>query len=208
MKIILKDISKRYNNEWIFKNLNYEFNSNSSYVMLGANGMGKSTLLQLIAGNILPSRGQISYFLNNISISDESIFLHLTVAAPYMELLEELTLIEAIKFHSHFKPFITDYHDDKIVDLLGFTKSKGLQIKYYSSGMKQRVRLALAILSKTPLLLLDEPLTNLDRDGIEWYLNLMNDPGIKQERLVIVCSNQREDEYSFCDEELNIEDYR
>jgi len=208
MKIILKDICKRYNNEWIFKNLNYEFNSNNSYVILGANGAGKSTLLQLIAGNILPSTGEISYSLNSTGINSENIFFHLAIAAPYMELLEELTLIESLKFHSYFKPFITDYHNDKIIDLLGFTKSKELQIKYYSSGMKQRVRLALAILSKTPLLLLDEPLTNLDREGIKWYLNLMNDTDINRERLVIVCSNQREDEYNFCDEELNIEDYR
>ena len=176
--------------------------------MLGANGAGKSTLLKLIAGNILPSTGEISYSLNNTSVSGENIFRYLTIAAPYMELLEELTLIESLKFHAHFKPFITDYNNNKIVGLLGFKKSKELQIKYYSSGMKQRVRLALAILTKTPLLLLDEPITNLDKEGIDWYLNLMNDPDINRERLVIVCSNQREDEYNFCDEELNIEDYR
>ena len=187
--------------------MNYEFNSNSSYVILGANGAGKSTLLRLIAGNILPSTGEISYSLNNTDINGESIFRYLTIAAPYMELLEELTLPESLSFHAHFKPFITGYNNDKIIDFLGLTNSKRLQIKYYSSGMKQRVRLALAILSKTPLLLLDEPLTNLDNEGIEWYRNLMNDPEINRERLIIVRSNHREEEYSFCSEKLNIDDY-
>jgi len=206
MKIQLANVGKRYNYEWIFRNINYEFTSDSNYVILGANGSGKSTLLQVIAGNLMSSEGSISYRSAQKEVIQENIFSYLSIAAPYLDLFEEFTLEESIEFQKKFKSYYKDMDGKQIIDILQLEKAAGKQLKYFSSGMKQRVRLALAILSKTPILLLDEPTSNLDRKGIDWYQQLIQQ--YSDERLIIVCSNQQEQEYIFCDKQLNIEDYK
>ena len=208
MKIVLNNIGKRYNYEWIFRKVNYEFTTNYNYVILGANGSGKSTLLQVITGNLMQSEGEITYRLqdSDIKIENETVFKHLSFAAPYLELFEEFTLIESIEFQAQFKPFYKGLDTEKIIELTQLEKAKHKQLKVYSSGMKQRVRLALAILSHTPLLLLDEPTSNLDKKAIDWYQNLIND--YSQNRLIVVCSNQQEHEYPFCNKQLQIEEYK
>jgi len=206
MKIILENIGRRFNREWIFREINYTFESGQSYAVLGLNGSGKSTLLQLLSGSLTPSEGTISYQSGGKDLDIESVFQQLSMAAPYMELIEEFTLQESIEFHAQFKPFYKGLDTKKIIELTQLEKAKDKQLKVYSSGMKQRVRLALAILCDTPLLLLDEPTSNLDKKAIDWYQNLIND--YSQNRLIIVCSNQQEYEYPFCNKELQIEEYK
>ena len=216
MKILLKNAGKRYNKEWIFKHLDYEFTKNNGYVILGPNGSGKSTLIQAIAGNFLLSEGHAEYHLQNYRINNkdyelkciepENIYQFLSFASPYLELLEEYTMLESITFHSKFKNFYPGLNPEKIIEICELEKSKNKELKYFSSGMKQRVRLALAILSDTPLLLLDEPASNLDKKGIEWYQKLISN--FSKDRLVIVCSNQQEYEYTFCNKELLIGNYK
>ncbi len=208
MQISLSNIGKRYNYEWIFRKVNYEFTNSDSYVILGGNGSGKSTLLQVIAGNLISSEGEIKYKINEEKpeVPAENIFRHLSFASPYLELFEEFTLKESIEFQAKFKPFFSGLNSDTIIGLTQLEKAKDKQLKYYSSGMRQRVRLALAILADTPLLLLDEPTSNLDKKAIDWYQNLITN--YTQNRLVIVCSNQLEHEYFFCKKQLSIEDYK
>ena len=206
MNIKLDNIGKRYNYEWIFRKVNYEFTGNNNYVILGANGSGKSTLLQIIAGSMIPSEGNLKYQNDNKPIAEENVFQHLSFASPYLELFEEFTLIESIEFQAKFKPFFNELTTLKIVELTGLERAKDKQLKYYSSGMKQRVRLALAILCNSHLLLLDEPASNLDKKAIDWYLRLVND--YSENRLIIVASNQIEYEYPFCNKQLMLEDYK
>ena len=205
MKISLENLGKRYNSEWIFRKLNYEFEKNTNYVILGANGSGKSTLLQLIAGNQIQSEGKINYS-NGSSIETENFFSYISFAAPYLELIEEFTLREIIAFHFKFKKMRTGFTHEKIIETCYLQDSADKQLKNYSSGMKQRVRLALAILSDTPVLLLDEPCSNLDPNGVEWYNNLIADN--KTDRMIIVCSNKQKEEYAFCTKEINVEDFK
>lgn len=209
MQIILDNIGKRYNYEWIFRKVNYEFSTENNYVILGSNGSGKSTLLQLIAGSSSASEGSIAYqpnYKETTLIPPEIIFNELSFAAPYLELFEEFTLSESIEFQAKFKPFQKQLDTNSIIQLTQLEKVKNKQLKQFSSGMKQRVKLALAILSDTPILLLDEPTSNLDRKATDWYQNLVADYG--QNRLIIVCSNQLEYEYAFCNKQLHIEEYK
>jgi ABC-type multidrug transport system ATPase subunit len=206
MQIQLTDLAKRYNYEWIFRNLTYTFSDNNNYVILGANGSGKSTLLQIIAGYATTSEGSIIYTHNNNTIESENIYSHVSIAAPYLEHYEEYTLKETIDFHQKFKPLLNNMPTEDVIEITQLGKATNKQLKYFSSGMKQRVRLALAILSNTPLLLLDEPTANLDKQAIEWYQQLIKNYG--NNRLIIVCSNQQEQEYEFCNQQLNIEDYK
>lgn len=205
MKISLKSTGKRYNYEWIFRNFDFTFQSDKSYAILGANGSGKSTLLQVIAGNIIPSTGEIFYHENENTIEPENFYQHITIASPYLELPEEMTLQELLHFHSGFKKFHAQLSFTDIIELSGFGKSSTRQIKHYSSGMKQRAKLMLAILSDTPVLLLDEPTTNLDEQGVHWWKNLMNQ--YAKNRLVIIASNI-DREYENCDEKILIADYK
>ena len=206
MNIILNNTGKKFNVEWIFRNISYTFGEHSAYAILGRNGSGKSTFLQVLAGNIVPTSGTISYSHLNKTITPEQIFRHLSLVAPYQELIEEFTLNEMLKFHFSFKSMMPSISIAKIIDILGFTAHKEKPIRQFSSGMKQRVKLIMAILSDTPLLLLDEPTMNLDHAGSEWYLGLIND--FIKDRMVIVCSNLEKDETAFCTGKIFIEDYK
>ncbi len=205
MKINLEHIGRRFNREWIFKDVNYIFESGISYAILGANGAGKSTLLQIISGSLTSSEGIITYSKDNILLNPENVFKHLSMAAPYLELIEEFTLRELIDFHFRFKKYLPGLDRDLLVDLTGLKRSENKAIKNFSSGMKQRVKLALAFCSDTEIILLDEPVSNLDQQGVEWYLSLIEK--YASGRILIICSNQIQ-EYSFCKMQLNIADYK
>ncbi len=206
MNIKLDNIGKRYNFEWIFRNVTLDLSKAHNYVILGANGSGKSTLLQVIASNLIHSEGTIEYNVNGSKLETDEVYKHISYAAPYLDLFEEFTLLESLEFHSKFKSFQKGLSMEEIVKLTELEKSKNKQLKYYSSGMRQRVRLALAVLSDTPLLLLDEPTSNLDKKAIDWYQQLVNDHS--KDRMIIVASNQQEYEYPFCDQQISIEDYK
>jgi ABC-type multidrug transport system ATPase subunit len=205
MKIILEQIGRRFNREWIFRNVNYVFETGTSYAILGPNGSGKSTLLQVISGNLTSSEGVISYSKEDRTIEVEDAFHELSLAAPYLELIEELSLSEHIDFHFQFKKYRNGYNKEELISLLGLNSSEHKAIKNFSSGMKQRVKLALAFCSDTSILLLDEPTSNLDQQGVEWYLSLVQQ--FSANRLVIVCSNQ-EQEYAFCNYQIRVTDYK
>lgn len=205
MKIILDQIGRRFNREWIFRKVNYSFELGNSYAILGANGSGKSTLLQVISGSLTSSEGKVNYFRDDIPLDIENVFHELSFAAPYLELIEEFTLSEHIDFHFQFKRYREGYDKKSVVSLLGLHHSEHKALKNFSSGMKQRVKLALAFCSDTKILLLDEPVSNLDKQGVEWYLSLIEQ--FSSDRLVIVCSNQQQ-EYGFCDERINVEDFK
>ena len=197
MKIILKNIGKRFNKEWIFRNVSHEFSIGNKYAILGTNGSGKSTLLQIIAGAMSQTEGEI---ILNSEITSENIFQHISFASPYLELPEEMTWKESVRFHSKFKKYVSGFSEEKIISLSGLESSADKELRNFSSGMKQRARLSLAILSNTPLLLLDEPSTNLDQNAVKWYQNLVAE--FAKEKLVIVCSNYNKEEYSFCNKEF------
>jgi ABC-type multidrug transport system ATPase subunit len=205
MKIILEQIGRRFNREWIFRNINYEFESGNSYAVLGSNGAGKSTLLQVISGSLSSSEGKISHVHGDTLIDQEKVYIQQSMAAPYLELIEEFTLTELIDFHFRFKKYRQGLNRQGVIELLGLKNSEFKAIKYFSSGMKQRVKLALAFCSDTDLLLLDEPASNLDQQGLDWYLSLAST--FSSDRLLLICSNQ-EQEYSFCSHQINIADYK
>lgn len=205
MQIQLSSISKRYRREWIFKKVTQVFEAPQSYAILGPNGSGKSTLLRILSGHLTPTKGTINFDYSGQKIDTDSVYQYISYAGPYIDLIEELTLAEAIAFHQRFKTFQKQLHIESLIQLLGFEKSTNKQIRNFSSGMKQRLKLALSICSDTPVLLLDEPTTNLDKQGMAWYLDLVRQ--YTDERLVIVASNVDVD-YGFCQEHLNILDYK
>lgn len=205
MKIKFSNAGKRFNREWIFRNADLQFNSSTSYAITGPNGSGKSTMLQCIGGILQLSEGKIEYALDDKQLENEEVYKQVSFCAPYLDVIEEMTLTEFLQFHNRFKSFINNFSIQNIIEEIGLTNAVTKQIRYYSSGMKQRVKLAQAIFSNASIVLLDEPCSNLDTKGIELYHSLIEK--YCSERLVIVCSND-EVEYSFTRERFSVLDYK
>ena len=219
MKIILQDAGKRFNRDWIFRHLNFTFQSAISYAITGPNGSGKSTLLQTIAGAIAHSEGTVEYRITNqestirhlpltahdTKLEPENIYNHIAIVAPYLEVIEEMTATEFLQFHSSFKPLLSTISINEILKIVGLKQAAHKQIRFFSSGMKQRIKLAQAIFSDVNILLLDEPCTNLDTTGYALYHHLINN--YCKNKLIIVSSNDI-NEYDFCEEKISIMDYK
>lgn len=203
MQISLTNTGKRYNREWIFRHLDYEFLSGKKYAITGSNGSGKSTLLQVIAGALTHNEGNIRMTFQNRLLPEENCFQYMSVAAPYLELVEEMTANEFLTFHTQFKPLAVS--KEEILTTISLENAANKQIRYYSSGMKQRLKLAQAFFCTTPVLLLDEPTTNLDADGIGLYHTLIE--RYTNNKLVIISSNDQQ-EYDFCEEVVSIGKYK
>jgi len=206
MHIALQHTGRRFNREWIFRGVDLSIDAGDSLAILGSNGSGKSTLLQVINGNLQPSEGTITYTVEGRSIPVEGVYRWISLATPYQELIWDFTLAESIAFHERFKPFAGGLSREDIVELTGLGRHRDKALKYYSSGMKQRVRLALAILSDVHVILMDEPSMNLDAEGRRWYDALLRDH--LADRTLIVCSNHQEEEYQRCRRSINILDYK
>ena len=206
MTISLSDLGKRFNRDWIFRRLTYEFSAGNSYALIGPNGSGKSTLLQVIGGALFFNEGTIRYTNTaQQEIKDELVFKQVAIAAPYLELIEEMTGQELLDFHQTFKPFIKGKNSAAILHEVGLSGAAQKQIRYYSSGMKQRLKLAQSFFCDTAVLLLDEPCTNLDQNGIELYHRLLS--LYTQNRIVIIASNDPV-EYKFCQQQLLLSEYK
>lgn len=205
MKISCTGLGKRYNRDWIFRNFNHEFIGSGKYALTGPNGSGKSTLLQIVAGALVSSEGKLEYSLGEKVQEPDKIFNLVSFSAPYLDVIEEMTITEMLSFHQKFKPFLPGIAIKDIVSIIGLQTAVNKQIRYYSSGMKQRVKLAQAVFSDVPVLLLDEPCTNLDAAGFDLYNDLIK--SYCMNRLVIVSSNDVH-EYHFCDNRVNVMEYK
>jgi ABC-type multidrug transport system ATPase subunit len=201
VQISLQKAGKRFNKDWIFKDLDYRFEMGQHYALIGNNGSGKSTLLQTISGYATLSKGKIEWGTYNT----ETIFQQISIAAPYLELIEEFTTIEQFEFHDRFKPLRKDLTTAQMIEMVGLKAATDKQIRYFSSGMKQRLKLALAIFSETPILLLDEPCSNLDKEGYALYHDLIRNYAMH--KLIIVGSNDTQ-EYDYCTKHINLLDYK
>ena len=205
MQITFEGIGKRYRYEWIFKNINYQFLPGQSYAILGPNGSGKSTLLKIISGHLSPSKGTRTYLQQNAAVDVSEVYKEVSLAAPYIDLIEEMTLVEALDFHQKFKTYFNGMSVNDLLELMQLESARDKAIQYFSSGMKQRLKLALAICTKSEILILDEPTTNLDDKGAQWYLDMIQQ--FSKDRLVIIASNVKKD-FQFCQHQLDIRDYK
>ncbi|MBW6497752.1 MAG: ATP-binding cassette domain-containing protein [Bacteroidales bacterium] len=193
MQIILRDIGKRFHQKWVFKGQNMQFESGQHYAVTGKNGSGKSTLMLITAGYLSPTTGSVHWNEKGKPLAPDSVYSKLSLASPYLELVEEFTLEETLVFHQKFKPFHEGFHLKRLIDLSGLSESRHKALRHFSSGMKQRVKLLLAIMSRSQLVLLDEPCANLDSDAVAWYQQLKDDYG--KNRTFVICSNHNPEEY-------------
>ena len=205
MLITAIGLGKRFQRDWIFRDLTRAFRPGSATAVLGPNGAGKSTLLNTISGQLLPTEGVITYALAGRPVAVEELPQFLAYAAPYLELLEELTLLELLRFHTQFKPLRPGVSLNALIELMYLEKARHQVVREFSSGMKQRLKLALALYADAPLLLLDEPTTNLDATGAAWFQEHVQ--ATRAGRTLLLSSNVPA-EYGFCDEQLLVTDFQ
>lgn len=203
MEIHLEGVGKKFNRTWIFRDLSYQFTSGTAYAILGPNGSGKSTLLQIISGFQSPSDGNLYYKAGEKRLQSDSFFRHISMAAPYMELPEEFTLDELLRMHAKFrKPLLPI---PEMIREMELERHSFKHIRDFSSGMRQRVKLALALFFESEILLLDEPASHLDQNSVDWYVRQAVKWG--EGRCLIISSNDPA-EYSFCTELIRIEEFK
>lgn len=205
LKIHLDEASKRFQYEWIFRNLSLELSQGNSLAITGSNGSGKSTLLKCLSGAIPITSGKIDYLLDGKALSETDWFSYLTISAPYMEVPEEFTLEELLNFHFKFKKPLEGISTQAIIEQLYLTQHASKPVGQFSSGMKQRLKLGLALFSDVPLIFLDEPTSNLDRKGIQWYQEMIEQFG--KNRILVICSNDPR-EYEFCEQKIVLEEFK
>jgi ABC-type multidrug transport system ATPase subunit len=205
LKIHLNEASKRFQYEWVFRNLSLQLIQGESLAITGGNGSGKSTLLKCLSGAIPITSGNITFDREGKRLPESEWYKHLVISAPYLELPEEFSLEEVIDFHFKFKNPLNHIQPAELIEILYLTQHATKPVSQFSSGMKQRLKLGLAFFSDVPLILLDEPTSNLDRKGIAWYIDLVKN--YQNERTLLVCSNEPR-EYEFCQHKLALEDYK
>jgi len=201
MKLTLQNLSKRYLYDWIIREMNHEFEANTITGINGINGSGKSTLIKLMSGFLSPSEGKILYHLDGQSIDRSDIYQYLSISAPYTDLVQEYDVEEMYLFHTKFKKMRKDLDAKDFLNVVRLSGNKGKQIQYYSSGMKQRLQLAIALFTDSKLLLLDEPTSYLDSENKEWFYNLLQSE--LADRTIIIASNDLED-FQYCTEVITL----
>ena len=190
MKVLLDQVCKRYTTGWVLRDISKKIESGQRVAVTGPNGSGKSTLIQIIAGYLSNTKGKVSYEQAGKPISRDELYKHLSISAAYTELDEELTIEEIFDHISIFKPVhITQLNE--FLDLTDFRKQGSKQIRYFSSGMKQRLSLGFAMNMDVPLLILDEPTSFLDDNKKQWYAELMQNYSF--DKTILIASNDEHD---------------
>ncbi len=204
MKILAEHVAKKFRQELVIKQFNYTFHSGNSYALTGPNGSGKSTLLKLLSQFSLPTSGHIHYHHLDVPISSDDAFQYVAFVAPYTELIEEFSPSDLIEFlrKSTFLP--NHFTIEAFEEFSELRTSRSKIIKNFSSGMRQKVKLSLAMASQRPILFLDEPTSNLDEKAKAWFEKTLKTQG---EKLIILASNEPE-EIKQCTHTLSILDYK
>lgn len=194
-------ISKRYTYRWVLKGISCNFPSDRVSGIAGNNGSGKSTLIKILSGYLSPSDGSVEYHVNGSVIRTEQVFEYVALAAPYTDVVNEFTLREMFRFHSKFRPFRENLSFQQFEEKIRLAGHDDKPLSHFSSGMKQKTQLALALLSDTPFLLLDEPSSFLDENARQWFVDLLHDN--KKGRVVVIASNDPSD-LALCSEVIRL----
>ncbi|MBX7042872.1 MAG: ABC transporter ATP-binding protein [Ignavibacteria bacterium] len=207
LSIHTKDLTKKYSGKTIFKNISFELSSGDSAVIVGRNGSGKSTLMKIIAGIISPSSGTMSFMNNGNKVEFHDVKRKLGFVSPYLNLYDELSAIENLRLFSGLKSD-SAAGDEGLVSLLeltGLADRRNDEVKTYSSGMKQKLKIAFAMLNEPELLMLDEPRSNLDKSGIETMERIAE---MQKGKGILIIATNDEDDLKLCSKRINIEEHK
>ncbi len=199
-----QQLGKRFNREWIFRDLSHQFIAGNTYAIIGPNGSGKSTLLQVLWGQVPASAGIVQYQINGHPMAMEDIYQSVSIATPYLDLIEEFTLVEMLAFHFKMRKPRAGFATKDLARIFELDHAKDKLIGHFSSGMRQRLKLGLAIYTQASFIFLDEPFTNLDEKAIKWYENQLQQ---LKDTVVFIASNDPR-EYENSHEKIKLSNYK
>lgn len=206
MRIELRDIGRRFGEQTIFSGITANFEQGEKWAILGGNGSGKSTLIKIIYGALMPSTGSVTHLKKEKALEGFALAQACSIAGPYLELIEELSVRDFLSTYQKFRSFCRGYQSEDILAMAKLEDAAGKSIRNLSSGMKQRLRLSLALGSASEVVLLDEPTSNLDPEGVDWYQKLLeNELG---GRTLLVGSNFSDTETFLCEPTLSLKQYK
>lgn len=194
-----QNVSARFGTVTVFKNISFRLEAGSSMAITGPNGSGKSTLLQIAAGLRQPGSGTVTRLVNDAELNSENFSAHAGYTGPLVNPYDMLTAAENLAFtvkDSTAKEKISD-----MLNYFGLYKDRNKIVKYYSSGMKQRLKLVHAFINDPEIILLDEPGSNLDSRGKETLFAKIEQ--LKAGRIVIIASNEQ-DEINLCSAKVEL----
>lgn len=206
-EISCENLYKSFSGIPVFRKLSFRLSATQSLSITGRNGSGKSTLIKIIANLIHPTKGRISILQNDSAIPDEKRFLKTGLISPYLNLYDELTGYENLAFFYKLRSKSNDL-DEKVglvLERTGLNEKRNELVKNYSSGMKQKLKIAFAIMTQPEILLMDEPRMNLDKHGIDLIQSISDEQ--KSRGILIIATNEESDK-KLCDNSVNIEDYK
>ncbi len=206
-KLTLDNVAKRFGRRILFKKLSCEVAGGEALAITGANGSGKSTLLKIIAGVMSPTKGNVMLEVGGDQVPLEDRPLRTGFVSPYLNVYDGFSARENLAFIARARR-LTDAEAtiDSLIELVTLKGREDDLVKTYSSGMKQRVKFAAAMLTTPDVLILDEPTTNLDTAGITMVRSVMTQQ-LERNGILILASNNAE-EAAWCNASLNIEDHR
>lgn len=195
-----KQLSKNFNRRPIFKDISFELNSGDSVAITGRNGSGKSTLVKIIANVLQPTSGICEIYKGDAVVKKDDYYKYVGFVSPYLNLYDEFSGLENLEITSRIKLAYGGNHSG-VLERVGLKDRCNDLLRIYSSGMKQRLKLAFAVLHDPQILILDEPTSNLDKEGIRIVSDIAEDQ--KKNRILLIATND-DYEKSLCSTEINI----
>ena len=189
----LQSVSHTFKLRPVFQPVTARVPAGSECLIRGTNGSGKSTLGRILTGELTPAEGQVTWLHETQAIEAEVLCLRSQRVSPVTALHPQLTIDELIAFQGQFQPWSSPSAASDLLNKAGLTKHTGKAYRDLSSGMQQRVKLALALAAQTGLIVLDEPCANLDADGIAWYRESLQ--AMRGKATLVVCSNDRSEDF-------------
>jgi heme exporter protein A len=201
-QLTAKELSHRFGARRVFADIGFDVTTGRSIVVTGPNGSGKSTLLMVLLGFLEPSRGQVSYWADGSRLSADEFRRRCLLVAPYQSLYDQLTAEENLKFFSSLRDLSpTGKELSEVLARVGLEGRGDDRVDEYSSGMKQRLKLALVLALRPVFVFLDEPSTNLDESGKLVMRQVIND--VRAQSVLVVATNEA-DEVALAEQEVSL----
>jgi len=201
VRLEVKNLRKDFDRKTILKDLNFSLTNKDSLAITGKNGSGKSTLIKILSNIFMQTSGSVTINIDDTAIERQNFYKYIGLISPYLNLYDEFSGLENLRFTARLKS-VDNERITSTIKSVGLWERRNDLVKIYSSGMKQRLKLAFALMHDPDILLLDEPTSNLDAEGVRLVDNVADDYG--SGRILIIATND-EHERSLCKSELNLD---
>jgi heme exporter protein A len=197
----ITNIRKEFDLRPVLKNISFSLNKGDSLAITGRNGSGKSTLIKILSSILFQTSGKVDLSIDSKPVARENYYKYIGLVSPYLNLYDEFTGYENLKLVTGIRG-LPESSMDEVLKRVGLFGRRHDLLKIYSSGMKQRLKIAFSIIHSPKVLLLDEPTSNLDAEGIKLVEEIASE--YKLQSILIIATNDQH-ERTLCEKELNLD---